>query len=68
MVIRLARCPLCRVRFLWGLFFKELRAGDTIPCRGCGGAIAGLIIVVTDVLGVVLKESDSNERSGDSND
>jgi hypothetical protein len=26
------------------------------------------IIVVTDVLGAVLKESDSNEQSGDSND
>jgi hypothetical protein len=42
-----------------------LRAGDTVPRRGCDGAIAGLIIVVTDVLGVVLKESDSNEQSGD---
>jgi hypothetical protein len=47
---------------------KDLRAGDTILRRGCGGAIVGLIIVVTDVLGVVLEESDSNEQSGDSND
>ena len=69
---------------MWGLFFdvtrllidvtqgpcelKGLRPGDTIPRRGSGGTIAGLIIVVTDVLGLVLKESDSNEQSGDSND
>ncbi len=68
---------------MWGLFLdvtrliirvtsrpcelKDLRAGDTIPRRGCGGAIAGLIIDVTGGLGVVLKESDSNEQSGDSN-
>ena len=39
-----------------------------IPRRGCGGAIAGLIIDVTDFLGVVLEESDNNEQSGDSND
>jgi hypothetical protein len=55
---------------LWGLFFdvtrlvigvtqipcklNSLRAGDIIPSCGCGGAIAGLIIVVTDFLGVVL--------------
>jgi hypothetical protein len=45
-----------------------LRAGGIILCCGCGGAIAGLIIVVIDVLGVVLEESDSNEQSGDSND
>jgi hypothetical protein len=45
-----------------------LRAGDTIPRCGCGGAIAGVIIVVTEALVVVLKESDSNEQSGDSND
>lgn len=45
-----------------------MRAGDTIPRCGCGDAIAGLIIDVTDVLGVVLEESDSNEQSGDSND
>jgi hypothetical protein len=45
-----------------------LRAGDTIPRCGCGGAIAGLIIDVTDVLCVVLEESDSNEQSGDRND
>jgi hypothetical protein len=67
---------------VWGLFFditrliigvtqgpcelNDLRAGDTIPCGGCGGVIARLIIVVTDVFGVVLKESDSNEQSGDS--
>ena len=38
----------------------DLRAGDTILRCGCRGAIAGLIIVVTDVLGVVLEESDSN--------
>jgi hypothetical protein len=69
---------------LWGLFFavtrlligvtqgpcklKDLQAGDIILRCGCGGAIAGLIVVVTDVLGVFLKESDSNEQSGDSND
>jgi hypothetical protein len=62
---------------MWGLFFHVTRliigvtqspcelnglgAGDTIPCRGCGGEIAGLIIVVTDVVGVVLEESDSND-------
>jgi hypothetical protein len=40
---------------------KDLRAGDIILCCSCGGAIAGLIIVVTDVLGVVLEESDSND-------
>jgi hypothetical protein len=45
-----------------------LRAGDTIPRCGSGGVITGLIIVVTDVLGVVIEESDSNEQSGDSND
>lgn len=49
--------------WLWGLFFavtrlligvtqglcelKDLRAGDIILRCGCGGAIAGLIIVVT---------------------
>jgi hypothetical protein len=38
-----------------------LRAGDTIPRCGFGGAIGGLIIDVTDVLGVVLEESDSND-------
>jgi hypothetical protein len=36
---------------------NDLRGGDTIPRRGYGGAIARLIIVVTDVLGAVLQES-----------
>jgi hypothetical protein len=62
---------------VWGLFFdvtrliigvtqvpyalNNLRAGDNIP-RGCrGSAIAGLIIVVTGVVGMVLEESDSND-------
>ena len=69
---------------MWGLFFdvtrlligvtqgpcelNDLRAGDTISRRGCGDAIAGLIIVVTDVFRVALGESDSNEQSGDGND
>jgi hypothetical protein len=42
-----------------------------IPESGAGfsiGAISGLFIVVTDVFGAVLEESDSNEQSADSND
>jgi hypothetical protein len=45
-----------------------LRAGDTIPRCGCGGTIAGLIIVVTKPRRGISGESDSNEESGDSND
>ena len=44
---------ICRTRqvLVWGLFRDVTR----------------LIIVVTDVLGVVLEESNNNEQSGDSN-
>ena len=47
---------------------NDLRAGGTLLRCGCGGAIAGPIIVVIDVLGVVLEEIDSNQQAGDSND